>query len=259
MFSATEKHDGATKWAAKDSELVKLPRGVLISNRNLALERNLDVLVFPDLGMDTKTSMWASVRLAPVHICFWGHPTTTGMPSMDYFVTADQFESDSGSSRFSEQLVRFDSTSFYFRSPKLEPMPPPEEWLFLRRSAIYLVPQTLPKFHPIFDRALLGVLTRDQSDAVVVIIYNRDKVFWKNRLHRRLTTVLGEELVQRVVFLPSLSTPQFQYLVRASTVLLDPFPFGGGVTSLEAFALCKPVITLPSLQTVPALTAGTRL
>ena len=93
----------------------------------------------------------------------------------------------------------------------------------------------------------------------MVIIYNRDKVFWKNRLHRRLTTVLGEELVQRVVFLPSLSTPQFQYLVRASTVLLDPFPFGGGVTSLEAFALCKPVITLPSLQTVPALTAGTRL
>ena len=114
MFSAAEKHDGMTKWASKQSELVGLPRGVLLSNRNLALERNLDILVFTDLGMDTKTSMWAATRLAAVQICFWGHPTTTGMPSMDYFVTADNFEADTHSSRFSEQLIRFDSPSFFF-------------------------------------------------------------------------------------------------------------------------------------------------
>lgn len=34
------------------------------------------------------------------------------------------------------------------------------------------------------------------------------------------------------------------------------FKFGGGVTSLEAFSLCKPVITLPDKQTVPQLTKG---
>lgn len=39
-------------------------------------------------------------------------------------------------------------------------------------------------------------------------------------------------------------------------MLLDPFPFGGGVTSLEAFGLCKAVVTLPSVQSVPKLTAG---
>lgn len=32
--------------------------------------------------------------------------------------------------------------------------------------------------------------------------------------------------------------------------------FGGGVTSLEAFAVCAPVVTAPALQTVPGLAAG---
>ena len=39
-------------------------------------------------------------------------------------------------------------------------------------------------------------------------------------------------------------------------VMLDPFPFGGGVTTLEALSTCTPVITLPSRQTVPQLAAG---
>lgn len=37
---------------------------------------------------------------------------------------------------------------------------------------------------------------------------------------------------------------------------MDPFPFGGGVTTFESLAMCTPVITAPSLQSVPALAKG---
>ena len=37
---------------------------------------------------------------------------------------------------------------------------------------------------------------------------------------------------------------------------LDPFPFGGGVTTLEAFSVCRLAVTAPSLQSVVALAAG---
>lgn len=38
--------------------------------------------------------------------------------------------------------------------------------------------------------------------------------------------------------------------------MLDPYPWGAGVTSLEAFSLAIPVITLPSHQTVLPLVLG---
>ena len=38
--------------------------------------------------------------------------------------------------------------------------------------------------------------------------------------------------------------------------MLDPMPFGGGVTILESFAVCTPIVTIPSLQNVPGLATG---
>ncbi len=45
-------------------------------------------------------------------------------------------------------------------------------------------------------------------------------------------------------------------LLKSASVILDSFPFGVGVTCLEALAPGVPVVTLPSHQTVPALAAG---
>jgi protein O-GlcNAc transferase len=49
---------------------------------------------------------------------------------------------------------------------------------------------------------------------------------------------------------------QFVALIAAADVALDPFPWGGGVSTLDSFAAGTPVITAPSLQTVVQLAAG---
>uniref|UniRef100_K3WPA7 O-GlcNAc transferase C-terminal domain-containing protein n=1 Tax=Globisporangium ultimum (strain ATCC 200006 / CBS 805.95 / DAOM BR144) TaxID=431595 RepID=K3WPA7_GLOUD len=62
----------------------------------LALLRReyIDVLIYPELGMDEWTLSLAHHRIAPVQCVFWGHPITTGNPVVDYFISSEYFVSD---------------------------------------------------------------------------------------------------------------------------------------------------------------------
>ena len=54
----------------------------------------LDILIFPEIGMDAFVYFLAFRRLAPVQAFFWGHPVSPAFPtqSIDYFVTSELFE-----------------------------------------------------------------------------------------------------------------------------------------------------------------------
>jgi predicted O-linked N-acetylglucosamine transferase (SPINDLY family) len=62
---------------------------------------------------------------------------------------------------------------------------------------------------------------------------------------------MGFHLMQRVFWLYGLSPQEYLTLLAAGDLMVDPFPFGGGVTTLEALAVCTPVMTAPELQSVP--------
>ena len=71
-----------------------------------------------------------------------------------------------------------------------------------------------------------------------------------------MRTALGETLMSRVLFLPRLSTIDFWRVMALADVIIDPFPVGGSINSIEALALCKAVVTMPARQTVLTVTAG---
>ena len=72
-----------------------------------------------------------------------------------------------------------------------------------------------------------------------MVTYDPKKALWLHVLQGRL----GHH--PRIVFLPLALGDKFFGLLRAATLLLDPFPFGGGVTTLEAFSVCL-LYTSPS-------------
>lgn len=65
----------------------------------------LDFIIFTDIGMDFSTYALAFSRLATYQIAWWGHPITTGIPSIDFYFGLD-VEIYDADKHYSEQLVR---------------------------------------------------------------------------------------------------------------------------------------------------------
>ena len=55
--------------------------------------------------MDPMTAKLASLRLAPRQAAGWGHPETTGLPTMDFYLSAQGFEPEGAQAHYAERLL----------------------------------------------------------------------------------------------------------------------------------------------------------
>jgi predicted O-linked N-acetylglucosamine transferase (SPINDLY family) len=205
----------------------------------------LDVLFYQDIGMEPFTYYLAFSRLAPVQCVSFGHPDTTGVPGMDYFVSNDLFEPPDAAAHYSENLflLRGLPTLACYDRPEAPPAPAPRAAFGLPEGKrLYVCPQTLFKFHPEFDDILLEVLRRDPEGELVLI--EPQVGDWLQLLLRRLHRRMPEALA-RINVVAQLDRARFLNLLAVCDVMLDTLHFNGMNTSLEAFAVGLPVVTLP--------------
>jgi predicted O-linked N-acetylglucosamine transferase (SPINDLY family) len=218
----------------------------LAATRQRLAELQLDILFYQDIGMEPMSYFLSFARLAPVQCVSFGHPNTTGVPTMDYFVSNDLYESDHSTDHYSERLflLRDLPTLAYYYRPEAPPGIPGRSALGLPEEAtIYLCPQTLHKFHPDFDGILRAILERDPRGRIVLISGSLQE--WTETLQRRIRrTMTG--VADRIAFLPQVPQARFMCLLAASDVMLDTLHFNGQNSSLEALALGLPVVTLPT-------------
>lgn len=214
----------------------------------------LDLLLYPDVGMDPVTYFLAFARLAPVQVVSWGHPDTTGLPNLDLFLSADSIEPPDAERAYSERLVRLSRLPCVYQRPTPPPGPADRASLGLPEDAtLYLCPQSLFKMHPEFDGALVEILRRDRRGRIVLI--EGASTEWSRLLRERIGRV-GGDVVDRLLILPRLSEPAFLDLLRVGDVILDPFHFGGGNTSYEALGLGLPIVTWPGAFMRSRVTLG---
>src|SRR5262249_37188522 len=206
----------------------------------------LDILFYQDIGMEASTYFISFARLARLQCTFFGHPDTTGVPTMDYFISNDLYETAESPAQYSERLALLHdlpTCSYYYR-PSLSGERPRRAALGLPEDAtIYVCPQTLFKFHPDFDALLKGILERDTRGRLVLI--QAAISAWNEQLLARFRRTMPE-VADRVLFLPAMPHAQFMQLLASSDVMFDPIHFNGANTSLEGLATGTPVVTLPT-------------
>jgi len=207
----------------------------------------LDILLFADIGMHPVTTFLSFWRLAPLQLTTWGHSVTSGIDTVDYYVSSDAIEPANAQELYSEKLLRMPG---YFL-PRYQ-RPPAVPAAAGRGQRVYFCPQTLFKLHPDFDRALKGILERDAKGEILLL---GGTPAWEEQVRARLARTLGDA-ASRVRFMPPASHAAFLAQIAASDVIIDPFHFGGCNTSCEALALGVPVVTLPSFQLPGRFTMG---
>src|SRR5712691_10277764 len=81
------------------------------------LADRLDVLIHLDIGMPPADIRLAGLRLAPVQCVTWGHPTTTGLPTVDYFLSSALMELAEGTQHYTEKMVPLPGLSIWYDEP----------------------------------------------------------------------------------------------------------------------------------------------
>jgi predicted O-linked N-acetylglucosamine transferase (SPINDLY family) len=238
------RHDDA--WANNFSKSADryevVPRDVSAA-RQLIADLGLDILFFTDVGMDALTYTLAFSRMAPVQCTTWGHPVTTGSPTMDYFISSELLEPPGGEEHYTEKLLRLPTLGTYYYRPRVAGQRRSRRDFGLDEGRpIYVCPQTLFKLHPQFDPVLADILRRD-PDGQLVLIEGR-AANWTRLLKERFAREMSD-VADRIRWLPSLANQDFLNLLSLVDVALDPFPFGGGNTSYEALGMGTLVVTWP--------------
>ena len=214
--------------------------------------QELDVLIYPEIGMHPMTLQLACLRLAPVQAATWGHPETTGLPTMDIYISAESFEPRNAADNYSEKLVKLPNLGVY-----VEPLIPEISKAGLpslnlpANEPLLLCPGMPFKYSPQYDdvwvkiaRQLKKKFFRRGSGGRLVFFRSRNGMM-DRILEQRLRAAFQKEDVsfeEHVSIIPALDRTRFFGLMQESALMLDTLGFSGFNTALQAIECALPVL-----------------
>jgi protein O-GlcNAc transferase len=195
----------------------------------------LDLVIYPEVGMDATTTKLASMRLAPVQAASWGHPETTGLPTIDWYLSAELLEPAGAQANYTEKLVALPNLGVHIAPGK--PSQPREEELVL------VCPGTAFKYAPQLDGVLAEIAKR--VPAARLVFFRGKPEALAERLRERLRDSFrkaGADFERQVAFLPWQTREQFRALLGRAALYLDTIGFSGFNTAVQALECGLPIV-----------------
>ncbi len=206
------------------------------------LAAKLDVLIHLDVGMHPHAQVLAAMRLAPVQCVAYGHPVTTGLSSIDYYLSADAAEPDNAQAAYSEKLIRLPKLGVCYPLPDISRRTLPA-MLRSQKKPFLLCVQRLFKVLPQMD-SLIARIARQLPGCTIAFFASLSPSL-NETFVKRMTAVMkreGVDATSTLQMLPAMTYENFLGTVEAADLVLDTTHFSGGNSSFDAFAVGAPVI-----------------
>ena len=209
----------------------------------------IDILVFPELGMDLTSFLLGALRLAPIQVCGWGHPVTPGHRNIDFYLSCAGMEPSDAQTHYNERLLLLPGIGARYECPKLSANVTNKargDYQLPQDAHLYLFPQSLFKIHPANDQILVAAMANDAMGVLVMFAGQNEGI--TQRFISRLSAAFverGLSLQGRVKILPAVGHDDYKRINQLCDVMLDTLHWSGGNTSLDALAMGLPIVTLP--------------
>lgn len=208
----------------------------------------LDVLIYPELGMDPMSCKLACLRLAPHQATSWGHPATSGIPTIDYFFSSELMEPADGQEFYTEKLVKLPGLSFSYEPPTRQLPSLTRADIGIRETSFaYWCCQTNYKYLPRNDWIFPEIALRvPQAQFVFIQIFFESEAarIFRERIAKAFETK-GLRADDFVAYLPALDPEKFSAVSALCDLALDSLEWSGCNSSLETLAQGTPIVTCP--------------
>ena len=216
---------------------------------NIIRADNLHVLIYPEIGMDPMSIKLASLRLAPIQCTSWGHPDTSGLSTIDYFISGDLIEPVNGDDHYTEQLIRLPNLSIYYIPPDMPIVDMSRDaFNFRQNSTLYHCCQSLFKYLPQYDE-IFPKIAQQVKECQFIFSSHKESNWLTDQFQLRIKKAFDRfnlDVEKYAIFLPYLDTKQYFAIYNLSDVFLDPIGWSGCNSALEAITLNLPIVTFPS-------------
>jgi predicted O-linked N-acetylglucosamine transferase (SPINDLY family) len=204
----------------------------------------LDLLIYPEIGMDATTAKLAAMRLAPVQAASWGHPETTGLSSIDYYLSAQALEPSDAQAHYTEKLIMLPNLGCSLAAPRSDDVAESFAGLDARADEVLLVcAGTAFKYAPQRDWVLAEIARRAPNSRLVFFRSRPESL--ADKLRERLRESFRRARVdfeRHVVFLPWQNRAAFRALLRRADLYLDTIGFSGFNTAVQALECGLPIV-----------------
>jgi predicted O-linked N-acetylglucosamine transferase (SPINDLY family) len=231
------------EWTRGLLDVAERARGIAgVSDESVAEQiraDGIDVLVDLTMHMEDSRLLVFARRPAPVQVCWLAYPGTTGLAAMNYRLTDPHLDPPEGdASVYSEATIRLPETFWCYdpltRDQGVTPLPARQAG-FVRFGCL----NNLLKVNEGVVALWARVMREVPGSKFTILAPGgaaRDRARGLFETHG-----VGSERVEFVEYRPR---PEYLATYQSIDVCLDTFPYGGHTTSMDAFWMGVPVVTL---------------